>query len=135
MKKSFALFLSAVFMVAFMSSCNNNSISQEVCFSKIERLSFRTPDEKEIFLNENDKETVLNILSNAVPSAESKELDGGICFIAYIGDKTEWYITVYDSSHISAGTDIKTMYKISESDYTVICDLYEKMQKQKISKL
>ena len=114
-----------------MSSCNNNSISQEVSFSEIERLSFRTPDEKEIFLNENDKETVLNILSNAVPSAESRELDGGICFTAYTGNETEWYITVYDSSHISAVTDFKTMYKISESDYTVICDIYEKMQNQK----
>lgn len=125
MKKSLVLFLSAVFMIVFMSSCNNNSISQEVNFSEIERLSFITPDEKEIFLNENDKETVLNILSNAEPSAESKELDGGICFTAYKGNEIEWYITVYDSTHIFAGADSETMYKISESDYTLICDLYE----------
>ena len=133
MKKSFVLFLSAVLMVVFMSSCNNNSTSPRVSFSEIERLSFRTPDEKEIFLNENDKETVLNILSNAVSSAELRELDGGICFTAYTGNETEWYITVYDSSHIFVVADFKTMYKISESNYTVICDSYEKMQNQKIS--
>lgn len=111
-----------------MSSCNNNSISQEVNFSEIEKLSFKMPDEKEIFLNESDKKTVLNILSNAVSSGESKELDGGICLVAYMGDEPERYITVYDSNHISVGTDSKTMYKISESDYTVICDLYENTQ-------
>lgn len=113
-------------MVAVMGGCNEKSITQEVDFSKIEKLSIITPDEKEIFLNDSDKKIVTDILSKAESSTETEEFDGGIWLQAYSGDKIKWNITVYDANHISTGTDSDVMYKISESDYKMIDDIYVK---------
>lgn len=126
MKRLLTLILLAIFMVALMGGCNEKSITQEVDFSKIEKLSIITPDEKEIFLNDSDKNTVIDILSKAESSTETEDFDGGIWLQAYSGDKIKWNITVYDANHISAGTDSDVMYKISESDYKMIDDIYVK---------
>ncbi|MGN0459378.1 MAG: hypothetical protein ACI4HL_00530 [Ruminococcus sp.] len=125
MKKVFAVFLLLILTATSMGGCENNSISQEVDFSNVDKLSFITPDEKEIFLDDNHKETVIDILSNADYSGESGEIDGGIWIRAYSGDKTEYNITVYDANHISFSTDSRGMYKISESDYKIINELYQ----------
>ncbi|MGN0461400.1 MAG: hypothetical protein ACI4HZ_03060 [Ruminococcus sp.] len=126
MKRSLTHILLAIFMVALMGGCNEKSITQEVDFSKIEKLSIITPDEKEIFLNDSDKKRVTDILSKAESSTETEDFDGGIRLQAYSGDKIKWNITVYDANHISAGTDSDVMYKISESDYKMIDDIYVK---------
>ena len=126
MKRLLTLILLAIFMVALMGGCNEKSITQEVDFSKIEKLSIITPDEKEIFLNDSDKKIVTDILSKAESSTETEEFDGGIWLQAYSGDKILWNITVYDANHISTGTDSDVMYKISESDYKIIDDIYVK---------
>ena len=126
MKRLLTLILLAIFMVALMGGCNEKSITQEVDFSKIEKLSIITPDEKEIFLNDSDKNTVTDILSKAESSTETEEFYGGIFLQAYSGDKILWNITVYDANHISAGTDSDVMYKISEIDYKIIDDIYVK---------
>lgn len=126
MKRSLTLILLAIFMVALMGGCNEKSITEEVNFSKIEKLSIITPDEKEIFLNDSDKNTVTDILSKAEISTETEEFDGGIFLRVYSGDKIKWNITVYDANHISTGTDSDVMYKISESDYKMIDDIYVK---------
>ena len=94
MKRSLTLILLAIFMVALMGGCNEKSITQEVDFSKIEKLSIITPDEKEIFLNDSDKKIVTDILSKAECSTETEEFDGGIWLQAYSGDKIKWNITV-----------------------------------------
>ena len=126
MKRSLTLILLAIFMVALMGGCNEKPITQEVDFSKIEKLSFITPDEREIFLNDSDKNTVIDILSKAESSTETEDFDGGIWLQAYSGDKIRWNITVYDANHISTGADSDVMYKISESDYKMIDDIYVK---------
>lgn len=126
MKRLLTLILLAIFMVALMGGCNEKSITQEVDFSKIEKLSFIAPDVSEIFLNDSDKNTVIDILSKAEPSTETEEFDGGIWLQAYSGDKIKWNITIYDENHISTGTDSDVMYKISESDYKMIDDIYVK---------
>lgn len=126
MNRSLTLILLAIFMVALMGGCNEKSITQEVNFSKIEKLSIITPDEKEIFLNDSDKNTVTDILSKAESSTETEEFDGGISLQAYSGDKILWNIKVYNADHISVGTDSDVMYKISESDYKIIDDIYVK---------
>ena len=126
MKRSLTLILLVIFMVAVMGGCNEKSITQEVDFSKIEKLSIITPDEKEIFLNDSDKKIVTDILSKAESSTETEEFDGGIWLQAYSGDKIKWNITIYDANHISTGTDSDVMYKISESDYKMIDDIYVK---------
>ena len=51
MKRLLTLILLAIFMVALMGGCNEKPITEEVNFSKIEKLSIITPDEKEIFLH------------------------------------------------------------------------------------
>ncbi|MGN0476628.1 MAG: hypothetical protein ACI4HM_04735 [Ruminococcus sp.] len=124
MKKVFAVFLLLILTATLMVGCENNSVFQEVDFSTVDKLSFITPDEKEIFLDDNDKETVIDILSNADYSGESGEIDGGIWIRAYSGDKTEYNITVYDANHVSIRNDSQGMYKISESDYEIINELY-----------
>lgn len=126
MKRSFTIVLLAFFMVLLMGGCTEKSITQEVDFSKIEKLSFITPDEKEILLNDSDKNTVIDILSKAESSTETEEFDGGIFLQAYSGDKIQWNITIYDANHISTGTDSDVMYKISERDYKMIDDIYVK---------
>ena len=126
MKRSLTFILLAVFIVALMGGCNKKPITQEVNFSKIEKLSFITPDEKEIFLKDSEKNTVIDILSKAEISTETEKFDGGIFLRAYSGDKILWNITVYDANHISTGTDSDVMYKISESDYKIIDDIYVK---------
>lgn len=126
MKRSLTFILLAIFIVALMGGCNEKPITQEVDFSKIEKLSIVTPDEEEIFLNDSDKNTVIDILSKAESSTETEDFDGGIWLQAYSGDKTKWNITVYDANHISAGTDSDVMYKISERDYKMIDDIYVK---------
>lgn len=126
MKRSLTLILLAVFIVALLGGCNEKPITQEVNFSKIEKLSFITPDEKEIFLKDSDKNTVIDILSKAEPSTETKEFDGGIFLQAYSGDKIMWNITVYDADHISTGAESNVMYKVSQYDYNIIDDMYSK---------
>ncbi|MGN1131804.1 MAG: hypothetical protein ACI4RL_02775 [Ruminococcus sp.] len=125
MKKVFAVFLLLILTATSMGGCKNNSVSQEVDFSNVDKLSFITPDEKEMFLDDNDKETVIDILSNADYSGESGEIDGGILLKAYSGDKTEYNITVYDANHVSIKKDSRGMYKISERDYKIINELYQ----------
>lgn len=126
MKRSLTFILLAIFIVALMGGCNEKPITQEVDFSKIEKLSFITPDEREIFLNDSDKNTVIDILSKAESSTETEDFDGGIWLQAYSGDKIRWNITVYDADHISTGAESDVMYKISESDYKMIDDIYVK---------
>ena len=126
MKRSLTFILLAIFIVALMGGCNEKPITQEVDFSKIEKLSIITPDEKEIFLNDSDKNTVIDILSKAESSTETEDFDGGIWLQAYSGDKIRWNITVYDADHISTGAESDVMYKISESDYKMIDDIYVK---------
>lgn len=126
MNRSLTLILLAIFMVALMGGCNEKSITQEVDFSKIEKLSIITPDEKEIFLNDSDKNTVIDILSKAESSTETEEFDGGIFLQAYSGDKILWNIAIYGADRISTGADSDVMYKISESDYKIIDDIYVK---------
>lgn len=126
MRKRLAICFYAVvllFIVVVGAGCRNDTITQEINFSDAEKISFRTPDEREIFLNEDDKEKVIDILSQATLSGEKEDFDGGLSLNVYIDDKIR-YVTIYDYEHISAGKDSMYMYEIPESDYYTIDDIY-----------
>lgn len=123
MKKIFPVFLLFLAVMVLMTGCNSNNILKEINFSDAEKISFRTPDEREIFLNEDDKEKVIDILSKATLSGKKEDFDGGLSLNVYIDDKVK-YVTIYDYEHISAGKDSMYMYEIPESDYYIIDDIY-----------